>query len=427
MIFKFPIVSWQSIWKIVKSILMAGIVIVGIVIIISFLLYFDLWAEKFFGKGPDSSGQLLRLCLTGLVALGGIGAFWGTMRRANAAEKTAGAQLDQNKTSRFNQAIEQLGNSNPSVRMGGIYTLHSIAKGTEDSSIRENICNIICSYVRHRSKSLLEEVVENIGPNHTRKTGKYEEISIDIESICKFLFSKETFHIYSKYNKVLNGAVLKGLTMRSPIFTNCSFKNAVFSEAELFMPIFSSCKISDAYFINVHFTGSSTFEGCDIERCFFNNAEMQNAEWKNNMFIEECHFDKGDFGHNNFSQMSHLLKCSFKGSSLNASNFNSCIISDTNFSLAQLDFVSFDRAQLIGSRFLMAKKLSKDQLLNCSTLWGSKFDNDIYENVEIINPILFINPRKKSDEPKEQTIQTTPVKRINFFERLRKIISQLLS
>ena len=108
------------------------------------------------------------------------------------------AIINQNKTAirserneRFKNAIDQLGNDNNAVVLGGIYTLHRVAK--EDKSYRENVFNILCSFVR--DVTITDEYKERY------KEKPSEPIQTILNILC---INKDDFNIYKTPTKKRN-------------------------------------------------------------------------------------------------------------------------------------------------------------------------------------------------------------------------------
>lgn len=306
--------------KIVRRILIGALILIGIVVLFSLFLFFDEWGEYFFGEEPDSAGQLLRLCLTGFVALGGIGVFWGTMRRANAADKTAKAQLEQNQINRFNQAIEQLGHNKASVRIGGIYTLHNIARDSLSHSERENICNILCSYVRDRSKFDLDigEMERSYEKEINQPLESVRSADVDIQAVFDLLFKNHDYRIYKDFSKDLHGICADGLNlsqakMDNAFMAGCSFIETGFVNVSLYKCIFfkshflrSPIIFSDSQQVDfkgsifkdlkIDFELSSTisFFGITTHNCEFKFKSSKDLLFDHSKFRTETKFFFGD-------------------------------------------------------------------------------------------------------------------------------------
>ena len=84
--------------------------------------------------------------LTGLLVLAGL--YW-TSRRVLAVEANVRVAQEGHITERFTKAIEQLGDDNMAIRLGGIYALERIAKDSEKD--HGPIMEVLTAYVRQNA------------------------------------------------------------------------------------------------------------------------------------------------------------------------------------------------------------------------------------------------------------------------------------
>lgn len=87
-----------------------------------------------------------------------VGAFF-TWRRVRALEKQAESAHQGQLTERFTRAIEQLGNKEPAICLGGIYALERIAKDSERD--HPQVMEVLCAFVRERTG--LDDEDEDLG------------------------------------------------------------------------------------------------------------------------------------------------------------------------------------------------------------------------------------------------------------------------
>lgn len=90
---------------------------------------------------------------TVLWALGGAIAIVGlyfTWRRDQVATRRAQLDRDANLTSRFTDAVSQLGNEKPAIRVGGVYALERIAMDSDRD--RQTILDTLAAYVQDHGK-----------------------------------------------------------------------------------------------------------------------------------------------------------------------------------------------------------------------------------------------------------------------------------
>jgi hypothetical protein len=112
--------------------------------------------------------------LAGLVGIGALGTFWMNSRNVKLTAKTLGvseanlrlAERSQKEsfklterghlTDRYAKAIEQLGNDNLDVRLGGIYALEQLASDSEQARDQATIIEVLSAFVRVHSAPLYQ-------------------------------------------------------------------------------------------------------------------------------------------------------------------------------------------------------------------------------------------------------------------------------
>ena len=158
-----------------------------------------------------------------------------TNRRTKASEETARLIEKGQVQERFTNAIDQLGSNNEAVNLGAIYTLHHIAKDSEN--LRKSVFDILCSYVRETTS------VEDYQ--------KKERTSIKIQSVLNLLFidQKERV-IYSGFSADLHDAYLA-----RAVLNKADLNGANLSMANLFASTLVGATLigSDMRFANLRF------------------------------------------------------------------------------------------------------------------------------------------------------------------------------
>ena len=151
-------------------------------------------------------------------------------KRAKAMEDTANAQVEANQTTeqglrqeRLKNAIEYLGSSSASVRLGGTYELFHLAKDTE--KWRQTVLDILCAHIRGTTSG--KEYRE-----------QYEaRPSEEVQSLLTLLFVDEPdvfegLHI-NLWGSWLHGAKLLGTQLQRADFAKARLRGATLSEAQL--------------------------------------------------------------------------------------------------------------------------------------------------------------------------------------------------
>ncbi len=151
-------------------------------------------------------------------------------KRAKAMEDTANAQVEANRTTeqglrqeRLKNAIEHLGSSSASVRLGGTYELFHLAKDTE--KWRQTVLDILCAHIRGT-------------PSGKEYREQYEaRPSEEVQSLLTLLFVDEPdvfegLHI-NLWGSWLHGARLLGTQLQRADFAKARLRGATLSEAQL--------------------------------------------------------------------------------------------------------------------------------------------------------------------------------------------------
>jgi hypothetical protein len=120
--------------------------------------------------------------LAGLVGLGALGTFWLNSRVYRITARTFELTERGHLTDRYAKAIEQLGNDNLDVRLGGIYSLEQIATDSPRDRDQATVVEVLSAFVRVHSDplyqykaSLPETAVELAEPveEQRRKAAQY--------------------------------------------------------------------------------------------------------------------------------------------------------------------------------------------------------------------------------------------------------------
>ena len=163
---------------------------------------------------------------------------------------------------RFKNAIEQLGNSKNAIVLGGIYTLHRIAK--DDKSYRENIFNIFCAFVRDTTTTVDYQAKYKEKPS--------EPIQAILNILC---VNKKDFKLYrtaeSKLLVDFSSAYLSGADLWGANLTNANL-----SETNLTNAILMKANLTNAYLREVNLTNAKLYNA-NLTNAFLDFANLTNA------------------------------------------------------------------------------------------------------------------------------------------------------
>ena len=251
---------------------------IGIVVFAAVLAVFLCW----FQHNPEMAKFAAYLIGGGLL-------LWqvrASSKRATAAEDTATAMQKTvdltekgNIAERFKNAIEHLGHTSPSIRLGGIYALHHIALDEDD--YRERVFQILCAHIRETTTQKGYKPQERFNP----ETGVNAiHPSIEIQSILDLLFRKHSDRkIYKKFPTNLEHANLIGATL---IYAN--LQNALLFSIKLEGADLISANLQGAVLDSSNVKGVG-FWDANLSGAYFEDAKLQGAdlEFAKNLTVEQ--------------------------------------------------------------------------------------------------------------------------------------------
>lgn len=302
--------------KIYKVLIITALSVVSIVVVI---IFWKIICSSFTSIGLNFSkdnpnGEFFKVILS---ILGGLGIVWGlwiNSRRIQEQSKENQIAECSNNDKRFSDAIGYLGDDRTSIVLGGIYSLFQLAK--EDGRYRSIVANLLCSYLREKSKNLYAEmqILENQNEDVEDDDSLYSyPVPIIVETITNLLFNDKDL-VFKDQVLDLSHISLTGITFSKKI-VDCSFD-------------FS--KLTECYFES------------DVIKCGFYNAELRNCIFEKNVENTDFNFS-GLFECNFFTTTLEIIRggqllgfngskidnCTFHGTNLYTSNFNNSNIINT--------------------------------------------------------------------------------------------------
>lgn len=215
----------------------------------------------------------------------------------------------QTDTDTFTKSIELLGNHNPAVRQGGIYSLGRIAR--DNSKLHTTIMRIMASYIREKTckefnEKLEQERFQNNRDELIQELSK-KPMPSDIEAAIEVIRERQ----------ISNDESLKGNEESfKPKFdlSNAYIFNAEFGDAS-----FSKINFSDSKMIKCR------FDRTNLSGSYFAKSDLQESSFVNSI-LRSCEFIKTNF-----------QGCDFEGCDLSESSFKECDFIDTNLTQEQID------------------------------------------------------------------------------------------
>ena len=208
-------------------------------------------------------------------------------RRARAMEKSATAQANATKQharanqnteqgqrqERLKNAIEHLGNTSQSVRMGGAYELFQLAKDpkkdAEDANTsRQLVLDILCAHIR-----------QTTGEKEYRRDHKLKP-SEEIQSLLTLLFVQDhTIFTGLQINlegSWLNGAKLPGARLERVDLTRAHLKRAILPKARLNGAILDKAQLHGADLIEAYLQETG-LRSAQLQMVMLDGAKLQAA------------------------------------------------------------------------------------------------------------------------------------------------------
>ena len=266
-------------------------------------------------------------------------------KRAVAMEKAANAQADAaNQQAKANQnteqgqrqerlknAIEHLGSSSDSVRLGGIYELFHLAEDTIEW--RQTILDILCAHIRRTTSE------EDYQDKHQR------EPSEEIQSMLTLLFVQgQTVFKGCQANLVgawLNGSDLRSAQLQCAKLDNTYLQGAHLEDAQLQGATLNSAKLQFAWLSN------ASLQGADVCSASLQLAQLEGAQLQGAFLIGT-----------NF-QAANLAEAKLQGSILSHAMLQSAFLTNTNLQGVTSHLVSESFRELITKRVGMKADFSK--------------------------------------------------------------------
>lgn len=323
--------------------------------------YYNSFSFWLFPENNDRNGELFKIILSVLGALGILFGLYVSLRRAKAIEdgvkiqsKAINIQSSQIELSRkaqiderFKNAVEHLGSEKEPIILGGIAELHQIAKENK-SEYSEIIFNILSSYIRSNSK------LEN---NRTI-----------IQTIVNYLFSKKTQNPYSNFKADLKKTKLIGIDLSNKNLSSIDFSNS--SMSELINSDLTNSNLSNTVFF-FSTIDNVNFSNCKLYKTLFIGGRIKNCV----LNIEN-----------------EVPTANFINLEIENVNFDHCNIHDWNFIATDISNCSFNNTEILYTKFCLSNFVDVNflnvNLFSKNDFRASFFSNVKMKNITIMNSIF---------------------------------------
>ena len=272
-------------------------------------------------------------------------------KRAKAMEDAANAQAEATKQQakanetteqglrqeRLKNAIEHLGSSSASVRLGGTYELFHLAEDTKEW--RQTVLDILCAHIRGTTSG--KEYRE-----------QYEaRPSEEVQSLLTLLFVDEPdvfegLHI-NLWGSWLHGAKLLGTQLQRADFAKARLRGATLSEAQLQVADLSAAQLQGADLSAAQLQGANLSDA-QLQVADLSEAQLQGA----NLFAAQL-------------QGANLIAAQLQGTDLSAAQLQGADLIEAqlqgaNLTVTQLQGADLTAAQLQGADLSAAQLQGAD-------------------------------------------------------------------
>jgi len=224
----------------------------------------------------------------------------------------------------------------------------------------------------------------------------------------KAIFNKLSLENAKFSGAVLNEATFSFANIQGARFSDAKLKNvtlvavqggnARFCETDLTNAIMEDCRITDSYFGMVKLTGAR-LSGSDFQSSNFECAGFQRAT------IYQTDFQDAVLEGADLTE-STLDTVGFKNANLSGADFRNATMKQTPFNWgtyfvyftgADLEGVNFEGADLHGADLIGAKNLTIEQLSKAKSLYQTKLDPELEQQIREKYPYLLEKPKDNSD------------------------------
>ncbi len=243
--------------------------------------------------------QILIQILGGAILIAGLIIAW---RRSEAHWQASQAQWHEVELGRisqnaenFSRAIEQLGNENESIKLGGIYSLESIAKGAPE--YHNQILEILTALIRSEREIsdpavsppkkededpipiYIQAIISIIGRRDIRKNEPILDLSKT--NLYKADFKRGNFQLVNLEGSYLKEADFRAANLNDAIIIyanleNSNFDMATLKKAEFGKSILKSVRLTRADLTDA-FLGGTDLSNANLVRSILNEAGFLNA------------------------------------------------------------------------------------------------------------------------------------------------------
>lgn len=295
---------------------------------------------------------------------------------------TVAASLGQLRTARegqvidrFTKTVDQLGDEQTDVRLGGIYGLKQIAD--QRRQYAQPIAEILAAYLKTHgvppaapTTPPLEDPANPWYPFIRGTAQDAERLHPDLQAILRILIADRLWvnstdgpldlsYVHAPYvllpgadlsSASLIRATLRGSNLEEAHLTDSDSRYADFSRARLKKADFQRARLNGSDFRSADLSQAS-FADATIRDCTFSSARLVKADLKG-IVADRANFSgEGTTMSKAAFDGAHLTDATFAGSDLSGANFAGATLVRADFSFADLSGATLVNTNLTGARF----------------------------------------------------------------------------
>lgn len=223
---------------------------------------------------------------------------------------------EQQITDRFSNAVQNLGNENLAIRLGGIYSLERIARDSQNDQWR--VIEILTAFIRNQKHPSdydpknyelppdIQAALNTIGNRNTSYDSQESSIDLGNAFLVNARLSLMDFKSTRFYSANLEGASFIRSNLYATKFFGANLKNARFDKANLMFANFSHGNFHNIKFIETNLK-ESNFYLTDLTKSSFENADLKNSEFQNANLLE-VKFDNAKIAGTKFVNVENLKR-----------------------------------------------------------------------------------------------------------------------
>jgi uncharacterized protein YjbI with pentapeptide repeats len=310
------------------------------------------------------------LALGGAILLVGLYLAW---RRLSAAERTVELARQGQITERFTRAVDQLGASHADgskkleIRLGGIYSLEKIAKGSEEN--HWPVMEILTAYVRENAprneRTDRRKVIIEAEGRQVQKSSpplSVQRIPEDIQAVLTVIgrrswtYQNGEEHRLNLSHTNLQGAFLQGANLQGAILSRTNLKEAILFKSNLIDAFLDQSNLQRAN-LNYANMQRGSIRRASLQKAYLMGANLQYGKLMGTVLqgaelrgadLRGANLEEANFRGANL-QKAKLRGANLGSASLEGANLAGANLQGANLRIADLRETNFDGANLQGA------------------------------------------------------------------------------